>query len=203
MKSLILRSSENLRYYRSHLALFLYLTVFLAISSVPVFLSFKISSILLLQVVVGQEIYRSISKRVQVSTIERMAMGFSIGSLVWLLVDQFLLWMSLPGIGWLLISLQIIFVLLVNHRRANENSGLFPVSFEAVGWLTVASLFGLSGEWVWPLPLAAVGGCVVARQLPVPLRSTQRLGGYRNLDRHRLVRHGARNSTKDLVDNPD
>jgi len=161
MKSLILRSSENLRYYRSHLLLFLYLSVFLAISSVPVFLSFKISSILLLQVVVGQEIYGSISKRVQVSTIERMAMGFSIGSLVWLLVDQFLLWMSLPGIGWLLISLQIVFVLWVNHRRADENSGLFPVSFEAVGWLTVASLFGLSGEWVWPLPLAVVGAALL------------------------------------------
>ncbi|MFM8903254.1 MAG: hypothetical protein ACKOGG_07770, partial [Actinomycetota bacterium] len=146
MKSLIFRNSENLRYYRSHFLLFLYLSVFLAISSVPIFLSFKISSILLLQVVVGQEIYGSISKRVQVSTIERMAMGFSIGSLVWLLIDQFLLWMSLPGIGWLLISLQIIFVLWVNHRRAEENSGLFPVSFEAVGWLTVASLFGLSGE---------------------------------------------------------
>lgn len=161
MKSLIFRNSENLRYYRSHFLLFIYLSVFLTISSVPVFLSLKISSILLLQVVVGQEIYGSISKRVQVSTIERMAMGFSIGSLVWLLVDQILLWISLSGIGWLLISLQIIFVLWVNHRRADENSGLFRISFEAVGWLTVASLFGLSGEWVWPLPLAVVGAALL------------------------------------------
>jgi len=157
MKPLFSKNLKNLDIFRSHFLLFLFLSVFFAISSVPVWLSLRISSILLLQILIGQEIYRIVSKNISTSVVERTAMGFSIGALLWLIVDQILLRLSLPGIGWSLITLQIVVVLWAIFRRSADDALQFRVSLEALGWLTVATLVGLSGEWVWPLPLAVVG----------------------------------------------
>ena len=128
--------------------------ILLVVSSVPIFLAVKIAVILLLQIFTGNEFYSKFLMSRSISLVEAASIGFSLGALIWLLFDQLFIALSLPHVGWLVPVFIAVFVRLRGGAKANQSREYSLPDFETVAWIVIASLMGISGEWVWPFPFA-------------------------------------------------
>jgi hypothetical protein len=126
----------------------------LVVSSVPIILALKIAVILLLQIFTGNEFYSKFLKSRSISLVEAASIGFSLGALIWLLFDQLFIALSLPHVGWLAPVLIAAFVRLWGGAKINQSREYSLPDFDTVAWIVIASLVGISGEWVWPFPFA-------------------------------------------------
>jgi hypothetical protein len=126
----------------------------LVVSSVPIILALKIAVILLLQIFTGNEFYSKFLKSRSISLVEAASIGFSLGALIWLLFDQLFIALSLPHVGWLAPVLIAAFVRLWGGAKTNQSREYSLPDFDTVAWIVIASLVGISGEWVWPFPFA-------------------------------------------------
>ena len=126
----------------------------LVVSSVPMILAVKTAVILLLQIFTGNEFYSKFLKSRSISLVEAASIGFSLGALIWLLFDQLFIALSLPHVGWLVPVLIAAIVRLRGGAKANQSREYSLPDFETVAWIVIASLMGISGEWVWPFPFA-------------------------------------------------
>jgi hypothetical protein len=126
----------------------------LVVSSVPMILAVKIAVILLLQIFTGNEFYSRFLKSRCISLIEAVSVGFSLGALIWLLFDQVFIALSLPHVGWLVPVFIAAFVRLWGGAKTNRSREYSLPDFDTVAWIIIASLVGISGEWVWPFPFA-------------------------------------------------
>jgi hypothetical protein len=126
----------------------------LVVSSVPIILALKIAVILLLQIFTGNEFYSKFLKSRSISLVEAASIGFSLGALIWLLFDQLFIALSLPHVGWLAPVLIAAFVRLWGGAKTNQSREYSLPDFDTVAWIVIASLAGISGEWVWPFPFA-------------------------------------------------
>jgi hypothetical protein len=124
------------------------------VSSVPIILALKITVILLLQIFTGNEFYSKFLKSRSISLVEAASIGFSLGALIWLLFDQLFIALSLPHVGWLAPVLIAAFVRLWGGAKTNQSREYSLPDFDTVAWIVIASLVGISGEWVWPFPFA-------------------------------------------------
>jgi hypothetical protein len=126
----------------------------LVVSSVPIILALKIAVILLLQIFTGNEFYSKFLKSRSISLVEAASIGFSLGALIWLLFDQLFIALSLPHVGWLVPVLIAAFTRLWGGAKTNQSREYSLPDFDTVAWIVIASLVGISGEWVWPFPFA-------------------------------------------------
>ena len=137
------------------------LFLLLIVSSVSIVLAAKIVVILLLQIFTGKEFYSLFVKSRSISVVEVASVGFSLGALIWLLSDQLFIALSLPHVGWLL----PVVIAVISHLRVRANTNrsktLILPDPETVMWVVIASLVGLSGEWVWPFPFALLATVAV------------------------------------------
>jgi len=134
--------------------------VFLAICALYALLLFcdvsplvglRVLLVLLAQVVTGGEIYRYFKKSGSLSLVEYSAFGFAFGSLTWLISDQIFISASLPKVGWVV---PFIAVLVRQYLTRKSVARHIEVNWQSLQWIFVATLLGLSGEWVWTLPFA-------------------------------------------------
>ncbi len=123
----------------------------LLFSDVAPLVGLRVLLVLLAQVVTGGEIYRYFKKSESLSLIEYSAFGFAFGSLTWLISDQIFITVSLPKVGWLV---PFIAVLVRRFVTRNNISRHLEINWRSLMWIFVATLLGLSGEWVWTLPFA-------------------------------------------------
>ena len=133
----------------------------LVVSSVPMILAVKIAVILLLQIFTGNEFYSKFLKSRSISLVEAASIGFSLGALIWLLFDQLFIALSLPHVGWLVPVFIAVFVRLRGGAKANQSREYSLPDFETVAWIVIASLMGISGEWVWPFPFAMLAALLL------------------------------------------
>jgi hypothetical protein len=126
----------------------------LIVSSVPMILALKIVAILLLQIFTGNEFYSKFLKSRSISLVEAASVGFSLGALIWLLFDQLFIALSLPHVGWLVPVIISALVRLWTGAKTNLSREYSLPDFDTVAWIVIASLVGISGEWVWPFPFA-------------------------------------------------
>jgi hypothetical protein len=126
----------------------------LVVSSVPMIFALKIAAILLLQIFTGNESYSMFLKSRSISLVEAASVGFSLGALIWLLFDQLFIAFSLPHVGWLVPVFIAAFVRLWGGAKTNQSREYSLPDFDTVAWIVIASLVGISGEWVWPFPFA-------------------------------------------------
>ncbi|MFM9120617.1 MAG: hypothetical protein ACKOQT_09915, partial [Acidimicrobiaceae bacterium] len=113
----------------------------------------RVLLVLLAQVVTGGEIYRYFKKSGSLSLVEYSAFGFAFGSLTWLVSDQIFISVSLPKVGWLV---PFIAALVRRFVTRNSISRHLEINWQSLQWIFVATLLGLSGEWVWTLPFAII-----------------------------------------------
>jgi hypothetical protein len=111
----------------------------------------RVLLVLLAQVVTGGEIYRYFKKSVSLSLVEYSAFGFAFGSLTWLISDQIFISFSLPRVGWLVPLIAALIRRFLIRNRVGRN---LEIDWQSLPWIFVATLLGLSGEWVWTLPFA-------------------------------------------------
>ena len=130
------------------------LLLLLVVSSAPMILAVKIAVILLLQIFTGNEFYSKFLKNRSISLVEAASIGFSLGALIWLLFDQLFIALSLPHVGWLVPVFIAAFVRLRGGAKTNQSREYSIPDFDTVAWIVIASLMGISGEWVWPFPFA-------------------------------------------------
>jgi hypothetical protein len=133
----------------------------LVVSSVPMIFALKIAVILLLQIFTGNEFYSKFLKNRSISLVEAASIGFSLGALIWLLFDQLFIALSLPHVGWLVPVFIAAFVRLWGGAKTNQSRKYSLPDFDTVAWIVVASLVGISGEWVWPFPFAMLATLVL------------------------------------------
>ena len=133
----------------------------LVVSSVPMILAVKTAVILLLQIFTGNEFYSKFLKSRSISLVEAASIGFSLGALIWLLFDQLFIALSLPHVGWLAPVIIAVIVRLRGGAIANQSREYSLPDFETVAWIVIASLMGISGEWVWPFPFAMLATLVL------------------------------------------
>jgi hypothetical protein len=126
----------------------------LVVSSVPMIFALKIAVILLLQIFTGNEFYSKFLKSRSTSLVEAASIGFSLGALIWLLFDQLFIALSLSHVGWLVPVFIAAFVRLWGGAKTNQSREYSLPDFDTVAWIVIASLVGISGEWVWPFPFA-------------------------------------------------
>jgi hypothetical protein len=131
--------------------------ILLVVSSVPIFLAVKIAVILLLQIFTGNEFYSKFLMSRSISLVEAASIGFSLGALIWLLFDQLFIALSLPHVGWLVPLFIAAFVRLWGGANTNQSREYSLPDFDTVAWIVIASLMGISGEWVWPFLFAMLG----------------------------------------------
>jgi hypothetical protein len=134
----------------------------LVMSSVPIILAVKIAVILLLQIFTGNEFYSKFLKSRSISLVEAASIGFSLGALIWLLFDQLFIALSLPRVGWLAPVLIAAFVRLWGGAKTNQSREYSLPDFDTVAWIVIASMVGISGEWVWPFPFAMLATLVLS-----------------------------------------
>ena len=137
------------------------LFLLLIVSSVSIVLAAKIVVILLFQVFTGKEFYSLFVKSRSISVVEVASVGFSLGALIWLLFDQLFIALSLPHVGWLVPFLISTVTHLRGKANTNRSKTLILPDKETVMWVVIASLVGLSGEWVWPFPFALLATVAV------------------------------------------
>ena len=133
----------------------------LVVSSVPMILAVKTAVILLLQIFTGNEFYSKFLKSRSISLVEAASIGFSLGALIWLLFDQLFIALSLAHVGWLVPVFIAAIVRLRGGAKANQSREYSLPDFETVAWIVIASLMGISGEWVWPFPFAMLATLVL------------------------------------------
>ena len=133
----------------------------LVVSSVPMILAVKIAVILLLQIFTGNEFYSKFLKSRSISLVEAASIGFSLGALIWILFDQLFIALSLAHVGWLVPVFIAAIVRLRGGAKANQSREYSLPDFETVAWIVIASLMGISGEWVWPFPFAMLATLVL------------------------------------------
>ena len=123
----------------------------LLFSDVAPLVGLRVLLVLLAQVVTGGEIYRYFKKSGSLSLVEYSAFGFAFGSLTWLISDQIFIAVSLPRVGWI-----VPFVAALVRRFLTRNTVTrhLEINWQTLRWIFVATLLGLSGEWVWTLPFA-------------------------------------------------
>ena len=126
----------------------------LVVSSVPIILAAKTVVIVLLQIFTGNEFYSKFLKSRSISLVEAASIGFSLGALIWLLFDQLFIALSLPHVGWLVPVFIAAIVRLLGGAKTNKSREYSLPDFDTVAWIVIASLMGISGEWVWPFPFA-------------------------------------------------
>jgi hypothetical protein len=134
----------------------------LVVSSVPIILALKIAVILLLQIFTGNEFYSKFLKSRSISLVEAASIGFSLGALIWLLFDQLFIALSLPHVGWLVPVFIAAFVRLWGGAKTNQSREYSLPDFDTVAWIVIASMVGISGEWVWPFPFAMLATLVLS-----------------------------------------
>jgi hypothetical protein len=132
------------------------------VSSVPIILALKIAVILLLQIFTGNEFYSKFLKSRSISLVEAASIGFSLGALIWLLFDQLFIALSLPHVGWLVPVFIAAFVRLWGGAKTNQSREYSLPDFDTVAWIVIASMVGISGEWVWPFPFAMLATLVLS-----------------------------------------
>ncbi|NDD72521.1 MAG: hypothetical protein EBZ52_05020, partial [Actinobacteria bacterium] len=146
----------------------------LVVSNVPLVLAVKLVVILFAQVFTGKEFYLYFVKSRSISGLEIAAVGFSLGALIWLIFDQVFIFFSLPHFGWVVPFLVAVLTRLRYRAKINHEKIVSSPDKESVAWIIVASLVGLSGEWVWPFLFACVAtGAIVGI---TQLRAHKRLG---------------------------
>lgn len=129
----------------------IFLYALMVFSDITPLIAARILTILLAQIFTGGEIYRFFKKSDSLSLIEYAAFGFALGSMTWLISDQIFIVMSLPKIGWVIpfaASALSRFVL------RNQKPPKLIANWRTLRWISIATLLGLSGEWVWTLPFA-------------------------------------------------
>jgi hypothetical protein len=134
----------------------------LVVSSVPIILALKIAVILLLQIFTGNEFYSKFLKSRSISLVEAASIGFSLGALIWLLFDQLFIALSLPHVGWLVPVFIAAFVRLWGGAKTNQSREYSLPDLDTVAWIVIASMVGISGEWVWPFPFAMLATLVLS-----------------------------------------
>ena len=133
----------------------------LVVSSVPIILAAKTVVIVLLQIFTGNEFYSKFLKSRSISLVEAASIGFSLGALIWLLFDQLFIALSLPHVGWLVPVFIAAIVRLLGGAKTNKSREYSLPDFDTVAWIVIASLMGISGEWVWPFPFAMLATLVL------------------------------------------
>ena len=131
----------------------------LLFSDVAPLVGLRVLLVLLAQVVTGGEIYRYFKKSGSLSLVEYSAFGFAFGSLTWLISDQIFIAVSLPRVGWI-----VPFVAALVRRFLTRNTVTrhLEINWQTLRWIFVATLLGLSGEWVWTLPFAIFATVVLS-----------------------------------------
>ena len=131
----------------------------LLFSDVAPLVGLRVLLVLLAQVVTGGEIYRYFKKSGSLSLVEYSAFGFAFGSLTWLISDQIFISISLPRVGWI-----VPFVAALVRRFLTRNTVTrhLEINWQTLRWIFVATLLGLSGEWVWTLPFAIFATVVLS-----------------------------------------
>ena len=131
----------------------------LLFSDVAPLVGLRVLLVLLAQVVTGGEIYRYFKKSGSLSLVEYSAFGFAFGSLTWLISDQIFISVSLPRVGWI-----VPFVAALVRRFLTRNTVTrhLEINWQTLRWIFVATLLGLSGEWVWTLPFAIFATVVLS-----------------------------------------
>ena len=127
---------------------FYLLIIFCDVAPLP---ALRIFVVILAQVFTGGEIYRYFKQSDQLSLIEYAAFGFSFGALTWLVSDQLFISLAMPKVGWILPLLLVVIWRLINRYKGSSD---LLVEWGALRWISIATLLGLSGEWVWTLPVA-------------------------------------------------
>ena len=127
---------------------FYLLIIFCDVAPLP---ALRIFVVILAQVFTGGEIYRYFKQSDQLSLIEYAAFGFSFGALTWLVSDQLFISLAMPKVGWILPLLLVVIWRLINRDKGSTD---LLVEWGALRWISIATLLGLSGEWVWTLPVA-------------------------------------------------
>ena len=150
----ISRFKKPLSVGRGYLMLGAVIWLLLVVSSVPMILAVKTAVILLLQIFTGNEFYSKFLKSRSISLVEAASIGFSLGALIWLLFDQLFIAFSFPHVGWLVPVFIAAFVRLRGGAKTNQSREYSMPDFDTVAWIVIASLMGISGEWVWPFPFA-------------------------------------------------
>ncbi|NDA37707.1 MAG: hypothetical protein EBX80_04185 [Acidimicrobiia bacterium] len=133
----------------------------LVVSNVPLVLAVKLVVILFAQVFTGKEFYLYFVKSRSISGLEIAAVGFSLGALIWLIFDQVFIFFSLPHFGWVVPFLVAVLTHLRYRAKIIHEKIVSSPDKESVAWIIVASLVGLSGEWVWPFLFACVATAVL------------------------------------------
>ena len=155
------RFKKPLSVGRGYLMLGAVIWLLLVVSSVPMILAVKTAVILLLQIFTGNEFYSKFLKSRSISLVEAASIGFSLGALIWLLFDQLFIALSLAHVGWLVPVFIAAIVRLRGGAKANQSREYSLPDFETVAWIVIASLMGISGEWVWPFPFAMLATLVL------------------------------------------
>lgn len=140
------------------------LLLILIFSEVSILVALQILPFLVAQIFTGGEIYRFFKKSIEVTFIEYVAMGFSLGSLAWLLSDQLFIYLSFPKIGWLMPPVLVIISKIMKVQRQVTEPKVGAMESQTLIWIVVAALLGLSGEWVWTLPFASLTVVVLLLQ---------------------------------------
>ena len=147
----------------------------LLFSDVAPLVGLRVLLVLLAQVVTGGEIYRYFKKSGSLSLVEYSAFGFAFGSLTWLISDQIFIAVSLPRVGWI-----VPFVAALVRRFLTRNTVTrhLEINWQTLRWIFVATLLGLSGEWVWTLPFAIFATVVLSLRDKL---FSKVASGYKNL----------------------
>ena len=140
------------------------LLLILIFSEVSILVALQILPFLVVQIFTGGEIYRFFKKSIEVTFVEYVAMGFSLGSLAWLLSDQLFIYLSLPKIGWLMPPVLVLILKIMKVQRQVADPKVGAIESQTLVWIVVAALLGLSGEWVWTLPFASLTVVVLLLQ---------------------------------------
>ena len=131
----------------------------LLFSDVAPLVGLRVLLVLLAQVFTGGEIYRYFKKSGSLSLVEYSAFGFAFGSLTWLISDQIFIAVSLPRVGWIVPFLA---ALVRRFLTRNTVTRHLEINWQTLLWIFVATLLGLSGEWVWTLPFAIFATVVLS-----------------------------------------
>lgn len=129
----------------------------LTLSDVNIVTAFSITGLVVIQTICGSYIYQRWLKSETTSRAENIGMGFAVGSILFVLIDQILLSTFASEFSWLLLLVCFFMVTIIRRSR----NAFRPVETKALDSKTLVAIFSgtlliLAPEWFWTFPAGVV-----------------------------------------------